>query len=71
MHNEDFSLDGMRLGSIKIAYTRQNSPKYHRRFCPFAQRVWIALEEKKLNFSLVEVAIKVRDSFAFHQIFCQ
>ena len=28
------------------------------RFCPFAQRTWIALEEKKLNYKLVEVAIK-------------
>jgi len=31
-------------------------------FCPFAQRVWIALEEKKLNFSVVEVAIKDPDT---------
>lgn len=28
------------------------------RFCPFAQRTWIALEEKGLNFQKEEVAIK-------------
>lgn len=41
---------------------------WHHRFCPFAQRTWIALEEKKLTFKIVEVAIKDPSSGLWKQL---
>ena len=38
------------------------------RFCPFAQRTWIALNEKKLTFDTHEVAIKDPETGLWKQL---
>lgn len=38
------------------------------RFCPFAQRTWIALNEKGIKYSLHEVAIKNPKTGLWHQL---
>lgn len=38
------------------------------RFCPFAQRTWIALHEKKIPYTLHEVAIKNPKTGLWHQL---
>ena len=38
------------------------------RFCPFAQRTWVALNEKGIKYTLHEVAIKNPKTGLWHQL---